>query len=143
MGGDYDLAFTDGSKLGYGKAGAGWTIRNQFSGGRGLGDRVTVWHVEVMAETLQLSKGKMLLKLGDSQAAIAAVVKAGRNGHGRTKELRQAVNLIAKRCWDDETAVCLMWVKSHIGKGGNEAAGEEAKKAVEGQNLSRREKARG
>ena len=42
MGGNYDLAFTDGSKLEDGKAGAGWTIRNQFSGGRSLGDRATV-----------------------------------------------------------------------------------------------------
>ena len=43
MGGNYDLAITDGSNLEDGKAGAGWTIRNQFSGGRGLGDRATVW----------------------------------------------------------------------------------------------------
>ena len=67
MGGDYDLAFTDG---------ASWTIRNRFSGGRGLGNRATVWDAEVtaMAETLRLSKGKRLLILSDSQAAIAAVV---------------------------------------------------------------------
>ena len=71
--------------------------------------------------------------LSDSQAAIAAVVKAGRKGHGRTKELRQAVNLIAKRCRSGETMVCLGWVKSHIGIGGNEAADQEAKKVVEGQ----------
>ena len=36
-----------------------------------------------MAETLRLSKGKRLLILSDSQAAIAAVVKAGKKGHGR------------------------------------------------------------
>ncbi len=36
MGGNYDLALTDGSKLEDGKAGAGWTIQNQFSGGRSL-----------------------------------------------------------------------------------------------------------
>ena len=65
---DYDLAFTDGSKLEDGKAGAGWTIRNQFFWGRGLGDKTTVLDAEVvaMAETLRLSKGKRLLILSDS-----------------------------------------------------------------------------
>ncbi len=49
------------------------------------------------------------------------------------------MSLIAKRCWNDETAACLGCVKSHIGIGGNEAEGEEVKKAAEGQNLSRGE----
>ena len=59
---------------------------------------------------LYVSKGgasKRLLIQSDSWAAIAAVVKAGKKGNGRTKELRQAVNLIAKRCRNDKTAVCL------------------------------------
>ena len=41
------------------------------------------------------------------------------------------VNLIAKRCRNDETAVCLGWAKSHIGIEEDEAA-DEAKKATEG-----------
>ena len=41
-----------------------------------------------IAETLRRSKGKRLLILSDSKAAIAAVVKAGRRGRGRTRELR-------------------------------------------------------
>ncbi len=59
MGGDYDVAFTDGSKLECGGTGLGWTVRNQFCGGRGLGNRATVWDAEVttIAETLRLSKG--------------------------------------------------------------------------------------
>ena len=38
-----------------------------------------------MEKTLRLSKGKKLLILSDSQAAIAAVIKAGRKGHGRLR----------------------------------------------------------
>ena len=85
MGEDYDLTFTDGSKLEDGKAGGQvGRFGTNFSGGRGLGDRATVWDAEVtaMAETLRLSKGKRLLIPSDSQAAIAAVAKAGRKGLG-------------------------------------------------------------
>ena len=140
MGGDYDVAFTDGSKLEGGETGSGWTFRNQFCGGRGLGNRAKVWDAEVtaVAETLRLSKGKRLLILSDSQAAIAAVVKADRKGQGRTKELSLATNRIARRCRNDHTVVCLGWDKSHIGVEGNEAADKEAKGAAEGKGLLER-----
>ena len=54
--------------------------REPIPGGKGLGSMATVWDAEVtvIAEVLQLSKGKRLLILSDSQAAIAAIVKAGR-----------------------------------------------------------------
>ena len=98
----------------------------------------TVWDAEVtaVAEVLRISKGMGLLILSDSQAAIAAIVKAGRKGQGRTKELREAINLIARRCRNDSTAVCLGWVKSYVGIEGNEAADKEAKEAAEGKNTS-------
>ena len=49
MAGDYDLAFTDGSKLENGNTGAGWAVRNQFNGGKGIGKLATVWDAEVLA----------------------------------------------------------------------------------------------
>ena len=68
MGGDYDVAFTNGSKLEGGETGSGWTVRNQFRGGKGLGNRATVWGAEVTAivKILRLNKGKRLLILSDS-----------------------------------------------------------------------------
>ena len=60
MGGDYDVAFTDGSKLEDNETGAGWTVRNQMRGGKGLENRATVWDAEVtaIAKILELCKGK-------------------------------------------------------------------------------------
>ena len=55
-----------------------------------------------------------MLVFSDSQAAIAAITKAGPKGLRRTKEFREAVNLIAKKCGNDESAVSLGCVKSHI-----------------------------
>ena len=90
-------------------------------------------YVTAIAETLKRSKGKRILILSDSKAAIAAVVKAGKRGRGRIKELREAADLIARRCIKDKTAVCLSWIKRNIGIEGNEAADETAKRAAEGQ----------
>ena len=60
-----------------------------------------------ITETLKRSKNKRLPILSDSRAAIAAVVKAGKRGRGRTRELKEATDLIAKRYKKDPTAVCL------------------------------------
>ena len=73
------------------------------------------------------SKGWRLLILSDSKAAIAEVIKAGMVKQGRTGEVRDATDLITRKCRNDQT-----WVKSLIGIEGNEAADEKAKKAAEG-----------
>ena len=86
-----------------------------------------------IAETLRRSKGGRLLILSDCKAAIAAIIKVGKRGQGRTKELREAVNLIAKSFRKDNKAVCLSWVKSHIGIEGNEIADKLANRAAERQ----------
>ncbi len=132
---DYDLAFTDGSNQEDGKTGVGWTVRNDFHGGRGLGTITMVLDSEVtaIAETLRRSERERLLILSYSKAAIEAMIKAGKRGQGRTKELREAVNLIAKRCRKDIKTVYLSWVKSNIGIEGNEVVDKLVNGAAERQ----------
>ncbi|KAF8463325.1 hypothetical protein BDZ91DRAFT_796479 [Kalaharituber pfeilii] len=70
-----------------------------------------------------------LVILTDSQAAIAAVRKAGRTGKARTGDLKRVMEMITER--KKKGDVKLMWVKAHIGIAGNEAADVEAKKAAD------------
>ncbi len=72
-----------------------------------------------------------MLILIDSNAVIAAIVKAGKKDRGRTKELREMADLIAKRFRKELKAVYLSWVKSHIEIKGNEVADKTAKRAAE------------
>ena len=59
----------------------------------------TVWDAEItaIAGVLKLSKGRRLLILSDSKAAFAAVTEVGKMGQGKTRELREATDLIVKR----------------------------------------------
>ena len=52
----------------------------------------------------------------------------------------EATDLIARRCRNDRTAVCLSWVKGHIEIEGNKVADEKAKKAAEGQTAQERDR---
>jgi len=72
-------------------------------------------------------KRKVLL-LSGSQAAIAAIKKAGCTGRSRTRDLRNVVRQIAQRQRTlGPEAVRFGWIKAHIGIHGNEKADEQAK----------------
>jgi len=66
--------------------------------------------------------------LSGSQAAIAAVRKAGRTGRARTEELKEDVDEVRRRQKNlRPNAVRLAWVKAHVGTHSNEMAGQMAK----------------
>ena len=79
-----------------------------------------------------IGRGGNGLILSDSQAAIAAVKKAGQTGKARTRDLRRIIQQIQRR--QDNLgpgAVRFGWVKLHIGIVGNEKADEQAKLGTE------------
>ena len=88
------IMFTDGSKGKDGRVAGGWA-KDTFQagprdGGRYLGEGATVWDGEVagMAEALERGpRGRGMLILADSMAAIQAVRKAGKTGKARSGEL--------------------------------------------------------
>ena len=71
------------------------------------------------------SKNNIMI-LADSQAAIAAIKKAGKTGKARTRDLAAIVKGIRAR----KGRTRLGWVKSHIGIEGNEQADHLAKKGT-------------
>lgn len=73
-----------------------------------------------------------VLILSDSQAAIAAVKKAGQRGVARTRDLVKVMEQVRSRM--DKLgpgAVCFVWIKAHIGLPGNERADKLAKEGLE------------
>ena len=75
----------------------------------GIGDVAIVWDGEVagMAEGLSQAQESRVLILADSQAAIAAVKRAGRTGKARSQHLQKDVNRIAEM-----RELKLGWVKA-------------------------------
>jgi len=73
-----------------------------------------------------------ILVLSDSQAAIAAMRKAGRTGRARTGELKEVVEEVRKRQKNlGPDAIRFAWVKAHVGTRGNEKADQMAKSGAE------------
>jgi len=103
-------------------------------GGVTLGKLATVWDGEVcgMRGALEDAPSETnVLILSDSQAAIAAVKKAGRTGKARTMDLRRVMMEIRERQIRlGPNAVSLGWVKAHNEVQGNEKADQLAKQAT-------------
>jgi len=80
----------------------------------------------------EVGRDKKILILSDSQAAIAAVKKAGQTGKARTRDLRKIVRKIERRQDNlGPVGVRFGWVISHIGIIGNEEADEQPKLGTE------------
>ena len=130
------VIYSDGSKAEgvEGMVGEGWFESDDIRGGVAVGGRATVWDGKVAGTegALRAVGNDPVLILSDSQAAIVAVKKAGKQGIARTRGLKEFVSLI-NDCEKEfgAGAVSLAWVKAHIGIPGNEHADREAKSAVE------------
>jgi len=127
--------FTDGSMNEEGRVGGGWHVEGLAGSKEGMGRLATVWDGEVvgMRGGIQMvPEDHKILLLSDSQAAIAAVRKAGRTGRARTGELKEVVEEIRKRQQNlGPDAVRFAWVKAHVGTRGNEKADRMAKAGAE------------
>jgi len=115
---------TDGSMSEGGGVGAGWYVEGgKKSGGASLGKIETVWDGGVRGALEDAPSESNVLILSDSQAAIAAVKKAGRTGKARTADLRRVLMDIKERQTRlGPNAVSFGWVKAHNEVHGNEQA---------------------
>ena len=78
----------------------------------GIGNVATVWDGKIAGMAGGLAKmryERKILILADSQAAIAAVRKAGRTGKARSRNLQRVVYKIA-----ENGVVMIGWVKAHM-----------------------------
>lgn len=93
--------YTDGSMHEDGKVGAGWYVEGgKMYGAAGVGRVATVWGGEVCGMRGALEgapEDSNILILSDSQAAIAAVRKAGRRGKTGTADLRRVIMDVKER----------------------------------------------
>jgi len=127
--------YPDGSMNEDGVVGAGWHVEGGTQGGVTLGKLATVWDSEVCRVRGALEdapSNSNVLILSDSQAAIAAVKKAGRTGKARTNNLKLVLMDIKERqARLGPNAVSFGWVKAHNKLFGNEEADPLAKMATQ------------
>ena len=127
--------YTDGSMNEVGMVGGAWYVEGgKKFGALTLGKMATVWDGEVCGVRGALedapSETNVLILL-DSQAAIAAVKKAGRTGKARTRDLKAVISDIKEReLRPGINAVSFGWVKAHNEVHGNEEADRLAKEAT-------------
>jgi len=75
---------------------------------------------------------RKILILSDSQAAIAAVRKAGRTGRARAGELKEVVEEVTRRQQNlGPNAVRFAWVEAHVGIHDHEMVDQMAKAGAE------------
>ena len=127
--------YTDGSMNEDGMVGGGWYVEGgKKLGGVTLGKLATVWDGEVCGvrgEFEDAPSESNVLILSDSQAAIAAVKKAGRTGRARTRDLKVVMEGIRERQSRLGPNVVLFgWVKAHNELHDNEEADRLAKEAT-------------
>jgi len=83
--------FTDGS-MNEGRVGGGWHVEGVGGWKEGMRKLATVWDGETvgMRGGIQMApEDRKILVLSDSQVAITAVRKVGKNGRARTGELKE------------------------------------------------------
>jgi len=116
--------------------GGGWHVEGREGGKEGMGRLATVWWdgevVGMRGEMQMAPEDWKILALSDSQAAIAAVRKAGKTGRARTGELKEFVEEVRRRQENPgPDAVRFAWVKAHVGTQGNEKADQMARSGAE------------
>jgi len=127
--------FTDGSMSEEARVEREWHVEGLAGLKEEMRRVAMVWDGEIvgMRGGIQMvPEDHKILLLSHSQAAIAAIHKAGRTGRARTAELKEVVEEVRKRQKNlGLDTVRFAWVKAHVGTCSNEKADQMAKAGAE------------